>query len=93
MDQFRGMVHGLVDRAREHLMREVDAPPLPPIAWDTIEDHPTEDQPRWYFAKSRRNSWGFNEEWWLFERVWQDPQLRRAFIRRSGFGGPQAGQR
>jgi hypothetical protein len=97
MDQFQGMLHGLVNWAREHLMREVlllgdnkvDAPPLPPIVWETIEDHLMEDQPWWYFAKSQRNLWGFNKEWWLFGRVWQDPQLWRAFIRRSRL--PQAG--
>jgi superfamily II DNA helicase RecQ len=84
MDQFRETVHGIVNRAWEHLMQDVlllpSHHPLPPIAWDTMEDHATEDQPRWYFARDPRNAWAVDDTWWLHDRIWQDPGLRRAFI-------------
>lgn len=87
-DQFRSMVHGVVNRAWKHLMGEVllfpptqvDRPPLPPIPWDTIEDHPSDDQIGWWWAQDPPNSWGIREEWWLFERIWQEPPLRAEFI-------------
>lgn len=52
IDQFREMFHGLVNRAWDHLTQEVllltpeEVERLPPIAWDTIEDHAAEDQPQ-----------------------------------------------
>lgn len=87
-DDFRSMVHGVVNRAWQHLMGEVllfpahqvERPPLPPIPWDTIEDCPSDDQIGWWWAQDPRNSWGIQEEWWLYERVWQEPALRDRFI-------------
>jgi hypothetical protein len=84
MDKLRETVHGIVNRAWEHLTQKVLLLPtdhtLPPIAWDTMEDHAADDQPRWYFAQDPRNAWEIDDTWWLHDRVWQGPTLRQAFI-------------
>ena len=95
IDELRETIHGIVNRAWTHLMYEVllfpaetTMPNLPPIAWDTMEDHAAEDRPRWFYAKDPRNTWDIDETWWLYSRVWSDPLLRSQFVQTSPSDNP-----
>lgn len=66
MNQFRGMIHGLVEEAREGLFeklmmirmstdREADMKQVPPIDWDQMVDQPSETKVGWSFLDDVRN--------------------------------------
>ncbi|QGA22350.1 hypothetical protein EYB26_010066 [Talaromyces marneffei] len=94
MDQLRETVHGIINRAWDHLTQDVLLFPtdhrLPTIAWETMEDHAVEDQPGWYFAQDPRNAWDVDDTWWLHDRIWQEPGFRRAFIHAERPSGTSA---
>jgi RecQ family ATP-dependent DNA helicase len=91
MTQFRGMVHGLVGEAREILFKElmmvrvgadqdVDMQQVPPIHWDTLVDQPSETRMGWSFLDDKRNQFTVDGQWWLYKRMYKEPQLKERFI-------------
>ena len=95
MSQFRGMVHGLVGEAREELFeklmmvrvgadQEVDIKQVPPIHWDRMVDQPSETRVEWSFLDDERNQFAACKQWWLYERMYKEEQLREQFIDSAG---------
>jgi len=95
MSQFRGMVHGLVGEAREELFeklmmvrvgadQEVDIKQVPPIHWDRMVDQPSETRVGWSFLDDERNQFAACKQWWLYERMYKEEQLREQFIDSAG---------
>jgi superfamily II DNA helicase RecQ len=95
MNQFRGMVHGLVGEAREELFeklmivrvgadQEVDMKQVPPIHWDRMVDQPSETRVGWSFLDDKRNQFAVCKQWWLFERMHREEQLREQFMDAAG---------
>jgi hypothetical protein len=95
MNQFRGMVHGLVREAREELFeklmivrvgadQEVDVKQVPPIYWDKMVDQPSETRVGWSFLDDERNQFAACKQWWLYERMYKEEQLREQFMDAAG---------
>jgi hypothetical protein len=95
MNQFRGMVHGLVGEAREELFvklmmvnmgadQEVDMKQVPPIHWDRMVDQPSETRVGWSFLDDERNQFTVCKQWWLYERIYKEEQLREQFTDNAG---------
>jgi RecQ family ATP-dependent DNA helicase len=95
MSQFRGMIHGLVGEAREELFeklmmvrvgadQEVDIKQVPPIHWDRMVDQPSETRVGWSFLDDERNQFAACKQWWLYERMYREEQLREQFIDSAG---------
>ena len=91
IDQFRGMMFGLVREAREELFEklmvikrgrdgEVDGKQVPPINWDKMVDQPSETKVGWSFLDDERNQFAACKQWWLFERIWKEERLREQFM-------------
>ena len=91
MSQFRGMIHGLVGEAREELFeklmvvrvgadQEVDMKQVPPIHWDRMVDQPSETRVGWSFLDDERNQFAACKQWWLYERMYKEEQLREQFM-------------
>lgn len=94
MNQVRTMVHGLVGEAKEELFQElmmmglgeegeVDAR-VPEIKWDAIIDQPSESKVGWSFLDDERNEWAVCKEWWMFQRMYEDPRVRERFLDPAG---------
>jgi RecQ family ATP-dependent DNA helicase len=94
MDDVRTMVHGLVGEAKEELFPklmmvglsdegEVDAT-VPAIPWDRIIDQPSEARVGWSFLDDSRNQWPACKEWWMFQRMYEEPTVRGAFLDAAG---------
>lgn len=94
MDDVRTMVHGLVGEAKEELFQklmmvglsdegEVDST-VPAIQWDTIIDQPSEARVGWSFLDDPRNQWPACKEWWMFQRMYEEPTVRGAFLDAAG---------
>ncbi|KAK6591533.1 hypothetical protein H4I96_12323 [Botrytis cinerea] len=95
MSQFRGMIHGLVGEAREELFeklmvvrmsadREVDIKQVPPIHWNRMVDQPSETRVGWSFLDDERNQFAVCKQWWLYERMYKEEQLREQFMNAAG---------
>ncbi|PVH71468.1 hypothetical protein DL98DRAFT_615427, partial [Cadophora sp. DSE1049] len=95
MSQFRGMIHGLVEEAREELFEklmvvrmsvdgEVDGKQVPPISWDKMVDQPSETKVGWLFLDDERNQFAACKQWWLYERMYKEEQLRGQFMDSAG---------
>lgn len=93
--QFREMIHGLVGEAREVLFgklmmvrigadQEVDPKQVPPIHWDRWVDQPSETKVGWSFLEDERNQFAVCGPWWLYERIYTEPDLRGQFIDADG---------
>jgi len=91
MSQFRGMIHGLVGEAREELFeklmivrvgadQEVDMKQVPPIHWDRIVDQPSETRVGWSFLDDERNQFAACKQWWLYERMYKEEELREQLM-------------
>jgi RecQ family ATP-dependent DNA helicase len=91
MSQFRGMIHGLVGEAREELFeklmvvrvgadQEVDMKQVPPIHWDRMVDQPSETRVGWSFLDDERNQFAACKQWWLYERMYKEEELREQFM-------------
>jgi hypothetical protein len=89
------MVHGLVEEAQDILYsklmrvdmdaeRQVDPQQVPPIYWDSIVDNPSKSRVGWSFLDDERNKFDVDGEWWMYERMYQEQQLRKQFIDESG---------
>ena len=94
MSQFRGMIHGLVGEAQEELFeklmmvrigadQELDAKQVPPIHWDRLVDQPSETRVGWSFLDDERNQFAVCKQWWLYERVYKEEELREQFMDRG----------
>ena len=94
MSQVRSMIHGLVEEARDVLFsklmkvdmdaeRQVDPQQVPPIHWDSIVDNPSESRVGWSFLDDERNKFDVDGQWWLYERMFKEQQLRKQFIDES----------
>ena len=91
ISQFRGMIHGLVAEAREELFtklmivkvsadQEVDMKQIPPIYWDRMVDQPSETRVGWSFLDDERNQFAACKQWWLYERMYKEEELREQFL-------------
>ncbi|KAL8685459.1 MAG: hypothetical protein Q9218_007746, partial [Villophora microphyllina] len=82
MDQFRGMVHGLVAQCRDLLVQKVmrcEEAELPKIPWSRLRDDPTRDGMGHSFVEDERNGWATDDRLWLAQRL-----LRRGEFRTRG---------
>ena len=69
MLDFRGMMHGLVERIERLLFDDllfrneavVGAKPLPRISWSRLRDNLVDHQRRWNFIHDERNAWGVDD--------------------------------
>ncbi|KAM3067126.1 hypothetical protein ACMFMG_011681 [Clarireedia jacksonii] len=91
MNQFRGMIHGLVGEAHEELFErlmmvrmgedhDVDMKQVPPIHWDRMVDQPSETRVGWSFLDDERNQFAGCTQWWLYERMYKEEALRQQFM-------------
>jgi superfamily II DNA helicase RecQ len=94
MGQLRGMVQGLIVRARRLLLKELllldvdddgtvveaECDKLPAIQWDLIVDNPAELRDGWNFLQDARNSWPVDSAEWLHERIADEDELRKQFV-------------
>ncbi|KAH6702795.1 hypothetical protein BKA61DRAFT_704075 [Leptodontidium sp. MPI-SDFR-AT-0119] len=91
MSQFRGMIYRLVGEAREELFKKlmivrvgadqkVDMKQVPPIHCDRIVDQPSETRVRWSFLDDERNQFAACKQWWLYERMYKEEELRGQFM-------------
>jgi RecQ family ATP-dependent DNA helicase len=91
MSQFRGMIHGLVGEARAELFEklmvvrvsrdgEVNGKQVPPIYWDKMVDQPSETKVGWSFLDDERNQFAVCKQWWLYERMYKEEELREQFM-------------
>lgn len=87
MDEFRGMVHQLVESTRKALFEDVlfggSRKGMPIIPWDKLHDDPTNGEVGWNFIHDQRNQLPVNGQAWLFERVQSQPHLHDRFVRTS----------
>ena len=87
MQQFRTMVHGLNERCRQVITRQLmlyedEAPELdiPNIPWDSLADNPAERMPGYNFTQDSRNSMPVNGQEWLFNRLFHHTEIRDQFM-------------
>jgi superfamily II DNA helicase RecQ len=91
MTQLRIMVHTVIANARMELMRDLMMIPLddvgdinegqvPSIDWPALRDNMAENKVGWSFLDDIRNPFSVDDQWWLFKRIFQDPQLKRRFV-------------
>ncbi len=94
MGGLRQMVHGLVQTTRTRLIEELLLLPvdecgevaagaealLPRINWGGLRDNPVQKEMGWNFLKDPRNEFAVDGEWWLFERVFQEGNIRGKFV-------------
>ena len=71
MDQLRGMIHGLVQQAREALAAVLDIgeDEFPPIPWGRLRDDPTREGIGHSFVQDERNPWPVEGRSWLMNRL------------------------
>jgi superfamily II DNA/RNA helicase len=87
MAQFRGMMHGLIEQMRRIMFDELlfcggaRVSDVPEIPWSTVRDDPTNTTPGWSFLDDERTRLPVNGRHWLFERIGQQPEVRRRFER------------
>jgi len=89
MNEFRGMVHAVVQDARRILIDDILGCPsdaVPAIPWDRLYDDPSNNQARWSFLQDTRTQWPVDGEHWMWHRIRQDPAVRRRFIQADGQG-------
>ena len=95
MADFRGMVHGLVERTRELLFdglmfrndSVIGAEALPRIPWPRLRDNPVEIQRGWNFIQDERNAWGVDHcTKWLWCQIGKNPQIQEEFVQFHGDG-------
>lgn len=101
MGALRGMAFGMVEESRALLFREllmvgVDGAgvltkqgraTLPTIPWADLADNPSHTQAGWNVFMDKRNKWPVDGQIWLWERVWQEAQLREQFVESLGAAG------
>ena len=94
MPQIRGMIRGVISRARRRLITqllklrldacdEVQGTPLPPIEWDQLRDNPAEGAIGWSFLKHPRNRLtvdGVDGSKWLAKRVIDEAGLSEEML-------------
>jgi hypothetical protein len=84
MSEFRGMVHGLVAETRRLLQEKLMLAPNeepPAIPWQRLRDDPVNQQVGWNFTRDERNHLPVDGEWWVFNRIRENPRLKRQFAR------------
>ncbi len=84
MGEFRGMVHGLVAETRRLLQEKLMLAPNeepPVIPWHRLRDDPVNEQVGWNFTRDERNHLPVDGEWWVFNRIRENPRLKRQFAR------------
>jgi len=85
MSEFRGMIHGLVVETRRMLMKDLifeddDFKP-PRIPWQLLRDNSIENTPGWNFIQDARNRFEVDGKWWLYNRIGQNENVKRKFIK------------
>jgi hypothetical protein len=100
MGQVRSMVQGLVQEAREELFGKLmmmdssdgfaSVPTdVPPIDWDHMVDNPSESRVGWSFLDDERSRFAVDGQWWLYERLYHERQLREQFTDQGEGSSPQ----
>ncbi|GME47475.1 putative DNA helicase protein [Neofusicoccum parvum] len=97
MAKFRGMVHGLLNDARQLLLQEllfghshkkehgeIDVPAVP---WDSIRDNPAEERRGWSFLQDQRTRLPADGNTWLFNRIMGITTVRKRFTRKNTSSG------
>ncbi|GME30708.1 putative DNA helicase protein, partial [Neofusicoccum parvum] len=97
MAKFRGMVHGLLNDARQLLLQEllfghshkkehgeIDVPAVP---WDSIRDNPAEERRGWSFLQDQRTRLPADGNTWLFNRIMGITAVRKRFTRKNTSSG------
>jgi superfamily II DNA helicase RecQ len=84
MADFRGMIHGLVQKARQLLIEEIlfcyNEKDIPSILWTQLRDDPNNARPRWNFIQDTRHQWAVDGRHWLFNRIGAEASIRGQFI-------------
>ena len=90
MADFRGMVHGLVERTRRLLMEDllfrkdpiINQEPLPQIPWTQLRDNPVDATRRWNFIRDQRNPWGvIDHESWLWAQIGKNQNVEKQWVK------------
>lgn len=91
MDDFRGMVHQLVQDTRRALLEDVlfvhKRDELPSIPWDQLHDDPTNNEVRWSFLNDQRSRLPTDGKEWLFARIRDRRELYERFVRLENDNG------
>ncbi|KAK3046025.1 hypothetical protein LTR09_012462 [Extremus antarcticus] len=91
MDQFREMVHQLVESTRRALFEDVlfaqGREELPRVPWDVLFDDPTNGEVGWNFINDQRSRLPIDGRGWLSERIQSQSRLRDPFVRKDAAGG------
>jgi hypothetical protein len=53
---------------------------MPPIYWDRMVDQPSETRVGWSFLDDERNQFIVCKQWWLYERIYKEEELREQFM-------------
>lgn len=84
MDEFRGMVHGLVHDTRKLLVKEImhveREEQLPSIPWSQLRDDPHQTRTRWSFIQDERNPWPVDGKTWFTRRIEREERLKQQFV-------------
>jgi hypothetical protein len=86
ISQFRSMIQGVVEEAREELFGNLmkvdiqDPSKIPSINWDHMFDNPSESRVGWSFLDDERSKFEVDGQWWLYERMYQEQHLREHFM-------------
>ena len=91
MDQFREMVHQLVESTRRTLFEDMlfaqSREELPHIPWEVLFDNPTNSEVGWNFINDQRSRFPIDGRGWLSERIQSQSKLRDPFVRKDAAGG------
>ena len=88
------MIQSVVARTRMELLRDlimillddvgdIDEGQVPRIDWSALRDNMAETAVGWSFLDDIRNRFSVDGRWWLFNRMFTEPRLKRRFIRRE----------
>ncbi|KAK1807894.1 hypothetical protein LTR12_017752 [Friedmanniomyces endolithicus] len=91
MDEFRGMVHQLVEDSRRALLENIlfvsRADQLPAIPWAALHDDPSNRGLGWSWIQDQRSRLPTNGQEWLYERIQGREDLQDRFVSSESDGG------
>ncbi|KAH0831828.1 hypothetical protein FOPE_02919 [Fonsecaea pedrosoi] len=93
MSKLRGIVHGLVEKARTRLYRDLlllnldqrghvqkGSTPIPALDLSALRDDPTNIADGWSFLSGNRSVLSVDGGDWLYDRIFTESYLRQQFI-------------
>lgn len=85
MGEFRGMIHGLMTETRRMLINDLllanDRFNMPRIPWQSLRDNPVKNTPGWNFMQDTRNQSEVDGQWWLYNRIGENENIKRKFVK------------